>query len=79
MARRKSSLKNVTFSADEGLVERAREKARGQKRSLNDLFREWLEQFTHSKIDGLEYTELMKRLSHVDAGRKFSREELNER
>jgi hypothetical protein len=39
-------MKNVTLSADEGLLEQARQVARSQRRTLNPAFREWLLQFT---------------------------------
>ena len=41
-------MKNITLSADEDLIERARSIARGQRRTLNAAFREWLEQFAQS-------------------------------
>ena len=72
-------MKNITLSADEDLIERARSIARGQRRTLNDAFREWLAQFTQSAGDAQGFDALMKRMQHVDAGRHFSRDELNER
>ena len=72
-------MKNITLSADEDLIERARLIARGQRRTLNEAFREWLGQFTESAGDAQGFDALMQRLQHVDAGRHFSREELNER
>ncbi|MGA2205222.1 MAG: hypothetical protein ABSG10_00680 [Terracidiphilus sp.] len=72
-------MKNITLSADEDLIERARLIAREQRRTLNEAFREWLAQFTQSAGDAQGFDALMKRLQHVDAGRRFSREELNER
>ena len=38
-------MKNITLSADEDLIERARQMARQQNRTLNDAFREWLREF----------------------------------
>jgi hypothetical protein len=35
-------VKNITLSADEHLIELAREEARSRKTTLNELFREWL-------------------------------------
>jgi hypothetical protein len=35
-------VKNITFSADEDLIEQARLIARSQRKTLNDLLREWL-------------------------------------
>jgi predicted transcriptional regulator len=72
-------MKNITLSADEDLIERARSIARGQRRTLNDAFREWLAQFAKSGGDAQSFDSLMKRLQHLDAGRHFSRDEMNER
>ena len=72
-------MKNITMSASEDLIERARSIARGQHRTLNDAFREWLAQFTQSSGDAQSFDALMKRMQHVDAGRHFSRNEMNER
>ncbi|MGD0481667.1 MAG: hypothetical protein ABSA42_15945 [Terracidiphilus sp.] len=72
-------MKNITLSADEDLIERARLIARQQRRTLNEAFREWLAQFTESAGDAQGFDALMQRLQNVDAGRRFSREELNER
>ena len=72
-------MKNLTFSADEDLIERARAIARGQKRTLNAAFRAWLEEFTASEGDAQNFDALMKSLRTVDAGRHFSRDEMNER
>lgn len=74
-----SRMKNITLSADEDLIERARLVAREQRRTLNDVFREWLAQFSQSAGDAQGFNALMKRMQHVDAGRHFSRDELNER
>jgi predicted transcriptional regulator len=72
-------VKNLTFSAEEDLIEKARQIARSQRRTLNAAFREWLEQFTASEGDVPGFDALMKDLRHVDAGGHFSRDELNER
>jgi predicted transcriptional regulator len=72
-------MKNITLSADEDLIERARAIARAQHKTLNAVFREWLAHFTASPGEAQSYDELMKRLKHLDAGKHFSREEMNER
>ena len=72
-------MKNVTLSADENLIEQARLVARSQHKTLNAAFREWLVQFTAQAGNGQEYDSLMRRLCHVDAGRHFDRDEMNER
>lgn len=72
-------MKNITLSADEQLIEQARLLAKSQHKTLNSLFREWLARFTAGSGDTQEFDSLMKRLQHVRAGRRFTREEMNER
>jgi hypothetical protein len=72
-------MKNITLSADEDLIEQARLAARAQRKTLNAAFREWLVQFTAQAGNGQEVDGLMRRLRHIDAGRPFSRDEMNER
>jgi hypothetical protein len=72
-------MKNVTLSADEDLIEQARLVARSQRKTLNAAFREWLVQFTARSGSRREVESLMKRLRHVNAGRHFTRDEMNER
>jgi len=72
-------MKNITLSADEDLIERARAVARARRKTLNGAFREWLEQFTAESGSDKEYNSLMQRLRHVRAGRRFTRDEMNER
>jgi hypothetical protein len=71
-------MKNVTFSADDQLIERARKKAAREHTTLNERFRRWLEQYV-GQPRGASYRQLMKSLSHVQSGRRFKREDLNER
>ena len=73
------SMKNITFSAEESAIEHAREVARSEHRHLIDAFREWLIQYGSRRVSTAEVTELYKTLRHVDAGRKFTRDETNER
>jgi len=72
-------MKNVTFSAEEHLIEQARLVARMQKTTLNGAFREWLEQFTARSGGGADFDQLMKKLKRVKTGRRFSRDDFNER
>ena len=72
-------MKNITFSADEADIKEAREEAKSQNTTLNELFRDWLKGIAGRRTRAKEYLELMEELRHVDAGRKFSREEMNER
>jgi hypothetical protein len=72
-------MKNITLSADENLIEQARLIAKSQHKTLNAIFREWLEQLAARNGSTQEYEALMRRLKHVKAGRRFSRDEMNER
>ena len=72
-------MKRITLSADENLIEQARLVARSQRRTLNAAFREWLLHFTAQSGTGQEVDALMRRLGHGSAGRRFSRDEMNER
>ncbi len=72
-------LKNITLSAEEFLVQKARQKALKEKMSLNDLFRQWLLKYTTTGESVNDYKKLMNSLKHVNAGRTFNRDEANER
>lgn len=72
-------LKNITLSADEALIQQARRRAAAENTTLNELFREWLARYVAQPLASDQYMALMDRLNHVEAGRTFSREEMNER
>jgi hypothetical protein len=73
------SVKNITLSADEQLIEQAREAARAQHTTLNAAFREWLEQYSGRRRWLRDFDELLERTKYVKVDRKYTREELNER
>ena len=72
-------IRNITLSADEILINQARQKAEQEKTSLNKLFREWIYKYANRDNAGNSYDSLMESLSTVNSGRKFTREEMNER
>ena len=72
-------MKNITFSADEDLIEQARLVARSQRKTLNEAFREWLAQFAGLSQGAREAEMLMKRLRHVKSRGRYTRDEMNER
>lgn len=76
-------MKNITLSAQEDMIEKVRIVAASRHRTLNDLFREWLtviggdqEYDTHvaERLD-----ELWRQTGYLCTGKKFTREEMNER
>lgn len=72
-------MKNVTFGADERLIERARRTAREQHTTLNVAFREWLKDYVAKAGSAARYDELMRRLRRTVRSRgPYTREEMNE-
>ena len=72
-------LRNITFSAKEDLIRRARERAAAERTTLNDEFRRWLEKYAERPETAEAFTGLMDRFNYVRPGRSFRRDELNER
>lgn len=74
-------LRNITLSADDHLIDLARKKAALSQSTLNVEFRKWLSGYAGSQDDAavVRFRDVMKQLGHVDAGRTFSRDELNQR
>lgn len=71
-------LKNITLSADEHLIFKARKKAKSEHTTLNARFRQWLENYTRSGADN-GYKNLMDELRYAKPTGRYSRDELNER
>ena len=72
-------IRNITMSAEEKLIEMARQKAQSEHKSFNLVFREWLARYTRWPGDENRLNRTMKKLGYVDPGRRFSRDDLNER
>jgi hypothetical protein len=70
---------NITCSADKADIELAREEAHSQNTTLHEVFRDWLKGMGCRKAREQEYRAPMDELRHVNAGRKFTRDEMNER
>ena len=72
-------MKNITLSADEDLIEKARAIARSQRTTLNEAFRQWLAQFTASAGEAQSFDSLMQQLRHIKSRGPYTRDEMNER
>lgn len=74
-------MKNITLSAEETLIEAARERARGEHTTLNDEFRRWLADYTQREGQAARAMAVIDRISSYasSGGRKFTRDEMNER
>jgi hypothetical protein len=72
-------VKNITLSADERLIEQAREQARARQTTLNQLFRDWLRDLANQEQRTQAIDALFDRMKSVDSGGAFDREEMNAR
>ena len=72
-------MKNITLSAEEHLIEQVRELAQSRNTSLNAMFREWLEDTAKTKERMQKVDALLDRMEYVSVGKKFTRDEMNER
>lgn len=72
-------MKNITFTADESLIHKAREKARKENTSLNKRFREWLEKYASTGEREEDIESILKKFNYAKAGKSFTRDEMNER
>ncbi len=72
-------MRNVTLSAEKGVLERAREVARQRSTTLNQMFRDWLAELTATRPRKDRYEDLMRRLGRARSGGRFTRDEMNAR
>lgn len=70
---------NITLSTDAEILAKARKKAASENTTLNNKFREWLDQYVSSSVRAERFLLFMEDTKHVEAGGKFTREMLNER
>ena len=75
-------MKNITFSAKEEYIEKARQVAAQKHRTLNELFREWLKDLNSQSGDEATADKLQtlwSQTNYLKVGKKLSRDELHER
>jgi hypothetical protein len=74
-------MKNITLNADEELIEAARARARAEHTTLNEQFRRWLAEYARRERSADEAIAVIRELrGYVSTGgRKFTRDEMNER
>ena len=73
---------NVTLSIDDKVLQEARRRAEAMGTSVNQLVREYMEQFagkTDPAADAAEFERLSRSAQGNSRGWKFNREELHER
>ncbi len=74
-------MRNITLSADERLIEAARERARAEHTTLNEQFRLWLAEYARREQQAERAMAVVRELRGKvrTGGRKFTRDEMNER
>ena len=74
-------MRDITLSADDALIEAARRLARDIETTLNSQFRIWLETYVGRDRQAGAAMETISRLSATlrCGGRRFTREEMNDR
>ncbi|RME26437.1 MAG: CopG family transcriptional regulator [Deltaproteobacteria bacterium] len=73
---------NLTLSIDAETLKRAREVARRQGKSVNQLIREYLERLTGKEVSQEQVRELFELMEQAKGslkGRKWNRDEIHER
>jgi hypothetical protein len=77
------TLKNITLSAEEAAITKARDYARSRNTTLNFLFREWLDHCAQQHNSGADnaaaFRAMMRRLDHVKSHGPYTRDDMNER
>ena len=74
-------MKKITLSADERLIEAARERAHAEHTTLNEQFRLWLANYARREQQAEEAMAVVRELRGKvrTGGRTFTRDEMNER
>ena len=73
-------MKNITFSAEEELIEAARAQARADNTTLNEQFRLWLAAYARrQRVERFQAVLGDLRATVRTGGRRFTRDEMNER
>lgn len=74
-------MKCITLRADKHLIEEARKRAASERTTLNARFREWLEEYVQPRrqVGDAMATIRELRSKYSTEGRRFNKEEMNER
>lgn len=78
-------MKDITLSADERLIEAAHERARSEHTTLDEEFRRWLADYARQEMQAERRVEdaraVWKDIGRYarTGGRRFTRDEMNER
>ena len=73
-------MRNITLSADAATIDAARQRAESEHTTLNAEFRKWLDRYArrHQAMRAMNSVREL-RAKYAMGGRKFTRDEMNER
>ena len=73
-------MRNITLSADADTIDAARQRAASESTTLNAEFRRWLDSYArrHQAARAIQSVHELQ-AKYATGGRKFTREEMNER
>lgn len=73
-------MKEINLRIDDKLLESALDRARYECTTLEELFHNWLKEYTNQPVPLQHYDEVVAALKgKLHVGRKLTREEMNER
>ncbi|MBI2689228.1 MAG: hypothetical protein HYX27_23235 [Acidobacteria bacterium] len=73
-------LRNITFSVDEAIIAQAREAAKVEGTTLNELVRDWIRSYAGKNERRQKMEHAFEILKDLDtSGPKMTRDEMNER
>lgn len=73
-------VKNITLTADEALIEAARNRARAEHTTLNEAFRLWLADYAQAQRRLQRSEEVLSQLrGRLQVGGRLGRDEMNAR
>lgn len=71
-------LEQITLTVESALLVKAEQRAAAENCTLDELLLMWLSGYANRAPKAGYYEELMTRLSHVESGTHFSRDEMNQ-
>jgi len=72
-------METFVLTAEKETLEDARKAAETENRTLEEVVRELLAKYAAGVERGRRFDAVMEQMKYVNAGRKFTREEMNER
>ncbi|MCB1144941.1 MAG: antitoxin [Leptospiraceae bacterium] len=72
-------MKSIIINIDDQLFEKVETKSAQMNKSIDDLFLNWLSEFTSEQVEEFNYLSYMEKFQHISIDLNFNRQEMNER